>query len=115
MAGKLSKYRYETDGGKEYTIRMDASNAKAVGNIEGNGKDGAMPVGLTPRVIHCELYDTGTKRLHKRQIVICKPGPSSFVKGTLSTIKLPFYQETGQGQGDFRVTGYTGEKRTFYS
>lgn len=114
MAGKIDSYVYNADDGKQYTLRMDKSNATAVGNATGKGKDGAIPRGMQPRVVNCELLDTGTKRVMKRQLVVCKKD-SALIKGTVLTINLPMYQETGQANAAFRVTGYTGEQRTFYN
>ena len=52
MAGSLKYFKYTTNGGTDYAVRMDESNGEAVGNTDLISTDlpiAALPRNITPR------------------------------------------------------------------
>jgi hypothetical protein len=115
--------QYTSDDGVKYTFRqMDGVRASA-GNIVADGTEvGRLPQGLRPRRIHCEWFSAGgagqAVGQFGRSVVIGSTSNAHFT-GATKTIALSDYdslgtvQTTPNVQRDFRITGRTGEKRTF--
>jgi hypothetical protein len=65
MAGSLKWFKYTTNGGANYGIRMDESNGEAVGNTDVVAADLPLvekPRGLTPRYVLYRSADGLTTR-----------------------------------------------------
>lgn len=69
MAGSLKYFKYTTNGGADYALRMDESNGEAVGNTDLVSAD--LPIAALPRNIkpRYALYRS-TDGLHTRKIPI---------------------------------------------
>jgi hypothetical protein len=69
MAGSLKYFKYTTNGGTDYALRMDESNGEAVGNtdlVAGDLPIAALPRNIKPRYA---LYRS-SDGLHTRKIAI---------------------------------------------
>lgn len=105
LAGILAKYKYTTDTGSEYIIRMDGSNGSAIGNpAVGESEVVSKPGPLTLRYVLLEQVSNPAIR---RKIVICSTGNQFYRVG--GNVNL----ETIAGTVAFRVTGRVGEKFSF--
>lgn len=65
MAGSLKYFRYTTNGGINYAVRMDESNGEAVGNTDLTPADLPIvprPIGLIPRYALYRSADGLTSR-----------------------------------------------------
>lgn len=65
MAGSLKYFRYTTNGGVNYAIRMDESNGEAIGNTDLTAADLPIvprPIGLIPRYVLYRSADGLTSR-----------------------------------------------------
>ena len=69
MAGSLKYFKYTTNGGVDYAIRMDESNGEAVGNTDLVAED--LPIAALPRNIkpRYALYRSADG-LHTRRVPI---------------------------------------------
>jgi hypothetical protein len=69
MAGSLKYFKYTTNGGTDYAIRMDESNGEAISNtdlVSGDLPIEAIPRNITPRYV---LYRSANG-LHTRKIPV---------------------------------------------
>jgi hypothetical protein len=113
LAGTLGFYKYQSDNGTTYSIRMDDSNADAVNNEPVSSANlPSLPFGMRPRKAHFQHYNEATKRLMKRSVVIGSRSNPLIKNGGTATLTV--WQETAGATTAWRCTGYTGERRTFY-
>lgn len=104
MAGPMGFFDYTDDTGAVFRIRMDASNAAAVGAVAATATVG-LPRRTKPRYILARHPTTG----RERRIVATTPGETHFVGGA-GTISLPDFG-AGMAATAFEVMGRVGEKR----
>lgn len=104
MAGTMGHFTYTDDGGNPWRVRLDASNAAAVGGVAaatGLNK----PSGLVERYLLAEHPTTGRERR-----IICPDPTNPLWLGGTSTISLiDFNTNTAV---TFNIRGRIGEKRT---
>ena len=104
MAGPMGRFEYLSDDGDTYTIRLDASNAAAVGATASTAPVN-LPKRYRPRYILARHPTSG----RERKIVVCDPAQGLFV-GSTATISLPDFAAT-MAATTFNVAGRIGEKR----
>lgn len=103
MAGSLGRYPYVSDNGETYTMRLDASNATAVGATP-TGPGTAFPKGWVPRYV--TVMHPTTRR--ERRIVVPDPTAAMWT-GTGGVLSLRDYDTNAAV--DFLVMGRVGERR----
>jgi hypothetical protein len=104
MAGKMGHYSYTDDGGNVWRVRLDASNAAAMGGVAApTGL--TKPAGLVPRYILAEHPTTG----RERRIVAPDPTNALWLGGTATISLIDF--DTNDAV-TFNIRGRIGEKRT---
>lgn len=105
MAGTLGKYNYVDDKGTNYVMRMDASNATAIGNTAA-AADAVVNLPGRLRVRYLLAEQTDNPKV-KRRIPVGAGSNTNYING--GTISL----ETVAGAKNFRITGRVGEKFSF--
>lgn len=113
MAGKLRKIQYQSDDGNIYVVRMDDSNATAIGAVTGTGRP-TLPPGYRMRYVEC-VDDTdvtgGRVPTHARRVIQATDPTTTRWIGTLNTITLPDFSITPSAAVTFSIVGRVGEKR----
>ena len=105
MAGPMTHVEYESDDGGSYRVRMDASNATAVGNAAATSP-GHLPGGYHPRYVLATHPTTG----RERKIIICDPTNALFVGGT-SAVTIEEFSGTHSASVAHAVLSRVGERR----
>lgn len=82
MAGPMTHVDYVSDDGNTYRVRMDASNATAVGNAAATSAV-HLPGGYVPRYVLATHPTTG----RERKLIIGSASNTLFVSGTTVTIE----------------------------
>lgn len=82
MAGPMTHIDYLSDDGQTYRVRMDASNAAAVGNAAATSPV-HMPSGYVPRYVLATHPVSG----RERKLICGTPDNALFVGGTTVTIE----------------------------
>lgn len=104
MAGPSTHINYISDDGNTYRLRMDASNATAVGNVPATSVT-HLPGGYQPRYILATHPTTGAER----KLVIGDPANALFVSG--STITIEEFSGAHSTSAAHAVLSRVGEKR----
>jgi hypothetical protein len=105
MAGAKGVFNYVSDDGSTYRIKMDASNAAAIGNVAATSAV-HMPGGYHPRYILATNATTG----RERKLVVGSPTNALFVGGT-STVTIEDYSTSPSAQVAHDVLARIGERR----
>lgn len=106
MAGPMGRFDYTSDNGTVYQIRLDASNAAAVGATAATS-DLFMPRAIKPRYLLAQHPSNG----RERKIVVPDPGAAIWT-GAGGTLSLPdFAAAIPIPVTNFAVRGRVGEKR----
>jgi hypothetical protein len=105
MAGPTTHVEYQSDDGGSYRLKMDASNAAAVGNAAATSAS-HLPGGYHPRYILATHPTTG----RERKLVICDPANALFVGGT-STVSIEEFSGTHSATVAHAVLSRVGERR----
>lgn len=96
--GSRSNYKYDSDDGKQYTIKMFDALASASGLSAGVGTDGRKPAGVQPR--HAWGSATISSKLYRKKI------PMSATQRTAKKIGDTLSVDSAT----FTITGFVGEK-----
>jgi hypothetical protein len=113
MAGKMGHFNYVSDDGNTYIVRLDASNAAAVGAVAASGRPN-LPHGYRER--HVWVTDTTdvtggrTPTGLRRKIPVTNPAAALWVGGT-DVISLPDFTVTPSVAVNWNVEGRVGEQR----
>jgi paraquat-inducible protein B len=109
MAGKLGNYLYYDDNQKAYKVKLDKTNAVAMGFTAAQAGDSSpsLPKRFKMRLAHFQTSDN----LHKRNLPAPKNNSDKLKSG--ATVSLPVYNEGSQQNQTFTITGRTGEKQTY--
>lgn len=103
MAGAMGLFKYTSDDGNDYKVKLDASNQTEVGSVAATTEPW-YPRGWYPRYVLAQ--SAAGKR---RKVAICDPTQTEWT-GADDVIAL---QEAGvAGTVDYTITGRFGEKRT---
>lgn len=106
MAGPMGRFDYLSDDGNTYQIRLDASNAAAVGAVAATSVL-SKPSAIVPRYILAQHPTTG----RERKLVVTNPGAALWT-GAGGTITLVDYNTALPfNSASFNVRGRIGEKR----
>jgi hypothetical protein len=105
MAGSMGRFTYQSDDGNAYVIRMDVSNATAVGNTAATGPSNK-PGRMRPRYILARNTSTG----RERKLVICDPTNALWVGGDES-VTITQFGTTPSTDLPHDILGRVGEKR----
>lgn len=105
MAGAMGRFRYVSDNGSTYVLKLDASNAALFGAAAATAADVSRPSGMVPRYILARLP---TGRVRK---LICPSNAHALWIGTDSEVDLPDF-DTMVATVTAGVTARIGEKRT---
>lgn len=117
MAGSRTIKKYTTDGGVDFLIRIDESNAEALNSADEElaltptADVEFLPQGFTPRYILAFRTDEPN---FKRKFKVGNPAaiPELVVAGAKVFAQLvPTSDDTVGTQVEFTVTAYRGEKR----
>lgn len=104
MAGAMGKFEYISDNGNTYVIRLDASNAAAVGAVA-SALPANKPGRLKPRYVLAKHPTTG----RERRIIVCDPANGLYT-GDTATVSLPDFGAS-MAATNFNVAGRIGERR----
>ncbi len=104
MAGPMTHIDYVSDDGATYRVRMDASNATAVGNTAAT-VPAHLPGGYEPRYVLATHATTG----RERKIIIGTPDNALFVSGT--TVTIEEFSGAHSTSAAHAVLSRVGEKR----
>lgn len=105
MAGPSTHINYVSDDGETYRLRMDASNATAVGNATAS-VTAHLPGGYRPRYVLATHPTTG----RERKLVIGDPTNALFVGGT-SSVSIEEFSGTHSATVSHAVLSRVGERR----
>lgn len=106
MAGPMGIFQYVSDNGTTYQVRLDASNAAAMGATAAAGTEPYKPLGIKPRYILAQHPTSGRERK------LVAPDPTDAVwTGTGGTMSLVDYAATPVAAASFNIRGRVGEKR----
>ena|SRR5215216_585380 len=104
MAGPMGYFNYVDDAGATYVIKLDASNASAVG-ATGASPPQTLPKRTKPRYVLARHPTTGRERR------ITVPDPANAVwTGTGGTLGLPDFA-AGMASAAHQIMGRIGERR----
>jgi hypothetical protein len=104
MAGAMTHIDYVSDDGGTYRIRMDASNAAAVGNTAATSPV-HLPGGYQPRYVLATHPSTG----RERKLIIGTPTNALFVSGT--TVSIEEFSGAHSTTAAHAVLSRVGERR----
>lgn len=103
MAGSIKYFKYTSDAGTDYAIRMDESNGEAIGNTDFGPTDSAIvnevPRNIEPRYA---IYRNALNG-YQRKIVVCSN------TATAATLASSLTLKTDEGDLPFSLTYYRGE------
>jgi hypothetical protein len=105
MAGVMTRIAYISDNGTTYSVRMDASNATAVGNTV-DLTSGDPPSRLRPRYLLLAHPTNG----RERKLTIGDPTNALWTALTASTVNLPDFNNAMAAVA-YITRGRIGEKR----
>jgi hypothetical protein len=106
MAGVKGVYNYISDDGATYRVKLDASNATAVGNAAAT-VSAHLPGGYRPRYILATHPTSG----RERKLVVCDPANALFVGGTSTVSVEEFTSSAHSTTAAHAVLSRVGEKR----
>jgi len=109
MAGSSGRYAYQSDDGELYSIRMDDSNALAIGNVPDAVSPG-LPGGYRPRYVLATHAGTG----NQRKIVVGDPTNATWLGPGAGSVSLVHFTESGGAAEAHAVRSRVGEKRYNY-
>jgi hypothetical protein len=103
MAGSVKYFKYTSDDGTDYALRMDESNGEAIGNADlgvlDTGLINEIPKNLEPRYALYRNLATG----YQRKIVVCDRTANA------STLPATLTLKTDSGDVSFWLSYYRGE------
>jgi hypothetical protein len=106
MAGTRTNVAYVSDDGNTYQLKMDASNATAVGAGAAAGTEPFVPPRTRPRYVLAQHPDTGNQRR-----IMC-PDPTealwTAIGGTLALIDTSVHPSVST---TYNLRGRVGERR----
>lgn len=105
MAGLMGTYIYTSDNGSDYLIRMDVSNAAAVGAAPGTGPTNK-PGRMKPRYLLAKHPTTGRERK-----IVCPDPTEALWLGTADAISLVDFTTTPSATVVYTALGRIGERR----
>lgn len=106
MSGPLGRYAYISDDGSTYSLRMDASNAVAVGNtVDAASPD--LPRNYHPRYILATDSSDGSSR----KLVVGDPTNALFVGPGTGTVSIADFDADPNTTTAHSVRSRVGEKR----
>jgi hypothetical protein len=103
MAGPMGRFSYVSDDGTTYVMRLDASNAAAVGGTAA-APGVQFPKGRVPRYLLAQHPTSG----RERRIVVPDPASATWT-GSGGTISLTDYATNAAA--NFNILGRVGERR----
>lgn len=103
MAGLNGLFRYVSDTGKNYKVRMDRSNAAAMGCVAADLTELDPPKGLVMRLVHFRDFTDSISR----SLPVCS-NANGFFTGATTTASLPDFEALAVK--NFNTQGRTGEK-----
>lgn len=103
MAGIMGRFKYISDDGNNYKLKLDSSNATTVGGVAAT-TEGWYQKGWVPRYLLAENATYG-----KRKVVCPDPTDAHWVGGT-ATLALEVVSVATPPT--FTISGRFGEKRT---
>lgn len=106
MAGPIARYAYESDDGSTYSIRMDSSNALAVGNVA----DATSPD--LPRTYRCRyILARDSSDGSERKIVVGDPANALWAGPGAGTLTIADFDTDPNTSTAHSVRTRIGEKR----
>jgi hypothetical protein len=106
MAGPIARYAYISDDGNTYSLRMDASNAVAVGNVA-DAESPDLPRSYHPRYVLAQDASDGSQR----KLVIGDATNALFVGPGTGTVTIADYDANPNTSTAHSVRSRVGEKR----
>lgn len=103
MAGVMGRFKYISDDGNNYKLKLDSSNTTTVGGVAAT-TEGWYPKGWVPRYLLAENATYG-----KRKVACPDPTDAHWVGGTAT---LPLETVGVAVAPTFTISGRFGEKRT---
>jgi hypothetical protein len=106
MAGAMGRFAYLSDDGNTYSIRLDSSNATAVGNtVDETSPD--LPRSYRPRHVWAEDSSDGSRR----SLVIGSPTNAIWLGPGASTVSIADFDTDPNTTTAHSVRSRIGEKR----
>jgi hypothetical protein len=105
MAGAMGTYTYNSDNGNAYRIRMDVTNATAVGAATATGPTNK-PGRMKPRYILAKHPTSGRERK-----IICPDATQPIWMGTSDAITLDDFSVRPSAPVLYTALGRIGERR----
>lgn len=106
MAGTIRRYAYISDDGETYSIRMDSSNAVAVGNVVDDASPD-LPRSYRPRYVLAHDSSDGSSR----KLVIGDPANALFVGPGAGTVSIADFDTDPNTTTAHSVRSRIGERR----
>ena len=104
MAGPMGRFKYTSDDGTVYVVRLDASNAALSGATASDGTEDNPPKGFRPRY---RLVQNSAGK--QRRIVSVTASHALFTSA--GTVSLPDYSTTPSTSTTWTKMGAIGERR----
>lgn len=111
MAGPMGFFKYVSDDGQTYRVRLDAGNAAAGGFEASDNTEPALPSGYEMRYVWAQEPDDGARRkIHVADVDTVTPSTGGNIwDGTTTTLSLPNFATMANDTFDIR--GRVGEAR----